>query len=200
LKTGDPEAYQFYADYAAAKVAAPPAAPAAAPLDPALMDVALERKLTQVWAEARTSVPDFEDIARGIEPALSAETTPDVFKAMLMSGKVDDMRQAVGYMLPYFRLHAAQIAPVETAETAAAAADAARKETNADAKRRTAIVSGSKRLAPPAGEQPDVTPGEMTREQRIAEFKRRFDEAETTDISAGLTENGRPLQERRPTR
>lgn len=170
--------------------AAPPVADTPR-LDPALEQVAFREKLNTIWGEAKATNADFASFERGLAPALEDPNTPDEIKLMLTSGNLDHMRAGVKFLVPYAKIHAAQIAPDDAATQAAVAAEAAKRtEDAADAKRKTAIVSGSQRLSA-AGEQPNTD--ELTSEQRIALFKERFKEQDTTDISAGLTVNGVPV-------
>ena len=196
--SGDPEGAVFYADYRAEQAKLDYAQPAEVQpeQDPALSEVAQERKLAQVFKEARTNDPNFASYEQGIPVALQSTDTPDEIKLMLMSGNLDHMRAGVRHLIPYARLASID---ADTKEPSAnpPPEGTPQEEVRREAARRTAIVTGSQRLQA-AGEQP--ASGEMTSEQRIARFKEQFDAEPDTSIAAGLTINGQPVLPQRPKR
>lgn len=192
--TGDPDGIVFYADYRAEQArleyAAEQRQAQAAP-DPAIMSLANERKLTDIFREYRANDPQFANYEAGIGPALESPGTPQEIKEMVLrSGNSEHMRQGINFLKPY-----AQLAVINSGQSPQA--DQAAEETRKEAVRRTAIVSGSQRLSD-VGEQPSS--GEMTSEQRIARFKDMFEETSSTDIASGLTINGKPVIPPRPPR
>jgi hypothetical protein len=198
--SGDPEGAVFYADYRAeqARLEYTQAEQQQPEPDPALNEVAQERKLVQVFKEAREHDPGFSSYEPGIPAALQSTDTPDEIKLMLMSGNLDHMRAGVRHLIPYARLAAIDAGTATQTPSAEPPAEATpQEEARREAARKTAIVTGSQRLQAP-GEQP--TSGEMTSEQRIARFKEQFDAEPDTSIAAGLTINGQPVLPQRPKR
>lgn len=195
--SGDPEGSVFYADYRAeqARLEQAPQQPPQE-LDPALQDLALQRKLTDVWAEQRATDPQFSTYEEGIGAALTSRETPAEIIAMLFSGKPDDMLSAANFLKPYAQLEAIKAGskPAEQ-EPEPAPQDTPAERARREQIRRTAIVTGSQRLQT-AGEQPET--GELDSAQRIARFKELFDEVPSTDIQQGLTINGQPVVQPRP--
>jgi hypothetical protein len=166
-----------------------------------LTDIATTHKLAQVFRETRETDPNFGLYESGISAALQSEETPDEIKMMLSSGNLDHMRSAVNFLKPYARLEAIKAgtqtpAPPQDSGNPPAE-DSSREEARRDAARRTAIVTGSQRLQAAGADQDS---GELTSEQRIARFKEAFEEEPSTEISAGLTINGQPVQPVRPRR
>jgi hypothetical protein len=195
--SGDPEGAVFYADYRAEQARLESAPQAAPEQDPTLAQVSTERKLADVFREAREANPaDFASYEQGLATALQSAETPDEIKLMLMSGNVDHMRAGFRHLTPYARLAVlgtgAKPAPAEAPQE-----DPGQEEARRDAARRTAIVTGSQRLQA-AGTQTEA--GELTSEERIARFKEMFEAEPDTSIAAGLTINGQPVLPQRPRR
>jgi len=198
--SGDPEGAVFYADYRSEQGKLDTPRAVAPEPDPTVAEIATERKLVQVFKEARDSDPEFGFYEGGISAALSSEDTPDEIRLMLMSGDLDHMRAGMKFLKPY-----AQIESFKNGSRPTPAAAVEQPDTSAEAEeerreriRRTAIVTGSQRLQP-AGENPREG-GELTSEERISRFKDQFEATESTDIASGLTINGQPVVQPRPAR
>jgi len=195
--SGDPEGAVFYADYRAeqSKLEYGGGAPQFVEPDPTVTQISTERKLVEVFREARETDPGFAEYEPGISAALSSEETPDEIKMMLMSGNVEHMRSGMNFLKPYARIETYKLSQTSEAEPSAEAT--AKEEQRRDTARRTAIVSGSQRLQD-AGSTPET--GDLTSEERIKRFKDAFEEEPSTSIAAGLTINGQPVLPARPKR
>ncbi len=151
---------------------------------PAVLQTTVETEnLKGVMAKVAADVPNWTDVAPYIQPALEDHDMARDLATMLKSGNPVSQEAAIRFLLPAAQIKQMQAANEEPRVTPE------QQKANDDAKKRTALVTGSQRVSSPAAAQPNE--GEESAE-RVAAFKALFKETPTTDIGEGLTYGNRP--------